>query len=42
MTKEEVYSDFNLMQAKCSQMEALRAALDAALEEMILLEAEMG
>lgn len=42
ITKEEVYSDFNLMQEKCKRMETLRAELDAALEEMILLEEEMA
>ncbi len=42
ITKEEVYSDFNLMQEKCKRMETLRTELDAALEEMILLEEEMA
>lgn len=42
ITKEEVYSDFNLMQEKCKRMETLRSELDAALEEMILLEEEMA
>lgn len=42
ITKEEVYSDFNLMQEKCKRMETLRAELDAALEEMILMEEEMA
>lgn len=42
ITKEEVYSDFNLMQEKCKRMETLRAELDATLEEMILLEEEMA
>lgn len=42
ITKEEVYSDFNLIQEKCKRMETLRAELDAALEEMILLEEEMA
>lgn len=42
ITREEVYSDFNLMQEKCKRMETLRSALDAALEEMILLEEEMA
>ena len=39
---EEVYSDFNLMQEKCKRMDTLRTELDAALEEMILLEEELG
>ena len=42
ITKEEVYSDFNLMQEKCKRMDTLRTELDAALEEMILLEEELG
>lgn len=42
ITKEAVYSDFNLMQEKCKRMETLRTELDAALEEMILLEEEMA
>jgi len=42
ITKEEVYRDFNLMQEKCKRMETLRTELDAALEEMILLEEEMA
>ncbi|MGN0631495.1 MAG: ATP-binding cassette domain-containing protein, partial [Ruminococcus sp.] len=40
--KEEVYSDFELMQEKCSRMEEIRQQTDEALEELILLEDELG
>ncbi|MDD6269356.1 MAG: ABC-F family ATP-binding cassette domain-containing protein [Oscillospiraceae bacterium] len=39
---EEVYSNFELMQEKCSRMEEIRQQTDEALEELILLEDELG
>ena len=39
---EEVYSDFELMQEKCSRMEEIRQQTDEALEELILLEDELA
>ena len=42
ITKEEVYSDFNLMQEKCKRMDTLRTELYSALEDMILFEEELG
>lgn len=39
---EEVYSNFGLMQEKCSRMEEIRQQTDEALEELILLEDELG
>ncbi len=40
--KEEVYSNFELMQEKCSRMEEIRQQTDDILEELILLEEELG
>ena len=41
IASEAVYSDFALMQEKCHRMEVIRQEMDAALEELILLEEEM-
>ena len=42
IASEEVYSDFELMQAKCHRMDEIRVQMDEALEELILLEEELG
>lgn len=39
---EEVYTNFELMQEKCSRMEEIRQQTDEALEELILIEEELG
>jgi ATP-binding cassette subfamily F protein 3 len=41
MASEQVYSDFALMQEKCSRMEAVRQQMEDTLEALILLEEEM-
>lgn len=40
--KEEVYSNFELMQEKCSRMDEIRQQTDEILEELIILEEELG
>ncbi len=42
IASEEVYSDFTLMQEKCNRMDEIRIMMDEALEELILLEEELG
>lgn len=41
-SKEEIYTNFELMQEKCSRMEEIRQQTDEILEELILLEEELG
>ena len=42
LTDEAVCSDFQLMQEKCQRMEELRVQMDETMEQMILLEEELG
>ncbi len=42
IASEEVYSDFTLMQEKCNRMDEIRIMMDENLEELILLEEELG
>ncbi len=42
IASEAVYSDFELKQQKCHRMDEIRMQLDEALEELILLEDELG
>ncbi len=42
IASEEVYSDFGLMQEKCHRMDEIRVQMDEALEELILIEEELG
>ena len=42
LTDEAVCSDYQLMQEKCQRMEELRVQMDETMEQMILLEEELG
>lgn len=42
LTDEAVCSDYQLMQEKCQRMEELRVQMDETMEQMILLEDELG
>ena len=42
LTDEAVCSDSQLMQEKCQRMEELRVQMDETMEQMILLEEELG
>lgn len=42
LTDEVVCSDYQLMQEKCQRMEELRVQMDETMEQMILLEEELG
>ena len=42
IASEEVYSNFELMQEKCRRMDEIRVQMDETLEELIILEEELG
>ncbi len=42
IAREEVYSDFELMQQKCHRMDEIRIMLDETLDELIMIEDEFG